>query len=79
MPQGSLKKIEINLLLADLGFQLGNVLARRRQIRRSGLRSLVLAHHRLARPASLPYPFSPANPEPMAPFVKMLPIYPELP
>jgi hypothetical protein len=60
MPQGSLKKIEIQLLLADLALQFGNALARRFKLRgwrvRNGLRSGAArsrtGNFGLARPAS---------------------------
>jgi len=41
MPQGSLKKIEIQLLLADLALQLGNAFARRLKLRSWRLRNCV--------------------------------------
>jgi hypothetical protein len=77
LPQGLPKKIEVNLLLTDLGFELCNVFASRRQICRPRLRSLRFAHHWLAGPPSLPHPFSPADPKPMAPLQKMVRINPK--
>jgi hypothetical protein len=66
LPQGSLKKIEFQLLLADLAFKLADALARRRQIL---ARFEVENPGALARPARRPQCFHPATTEMRSPIV----------
>jgi len=66
LPQGLLKKIQFNLLLAHLALQLADTLARRRKI----LGRLEIEHsHALSRPTGRPQGLRPATPEMIAPSV----------
>jgi hypothetical protein len=66
LPQGLLKKIQFNLLLADLALQFADALARRRKI----LGRLKIGRSKpLTRATGRSQRFRPATPEMNAPFV----------
>jgi len=66
LPQGLLKKIQFNLLLADLAFQLADALARRREI---PARLKIERPKSLARSTGCSQGLRAATPEVHAPFV----------
>src|SRR3974377_2445431 len=77
MPQGSLKKIEIQLLLADLAFQFGNAFARRlklrgRRIRRRPRTCAARSQTGLGRPATAAQPLGTAGLEAIPPSIQIL-------
>jgi hypothetical protein len=73
LPQGLPKKIQFQLLLADLALQITNALARRRKVRRR----IELDRH-LAGTARRPQPLSAATAEMHAPLVKLVRAHPKL-
>src|SRR5262249_36839937 len=76
LPQGLLKKIQFDLLLADLAFQLGNPFARRRKV----LGRLKIEHPKsLAGSTGRPQRLRPAVPEVPPPLVQMPRRNPKLP
>jgi hypothetical protein len=76
LPQGLPKKIELQLLLADLALKLLDTLARRRKIAPHRLK--VANPKALARPVGRPQRFRPTPPEVLAPFIKMPTRHPKL-
>jgi hypothetical protein len=76
LPQGLPKKIELQLLLADLALKLLDTLARRCKIAPHRLK--VANPKALVRPVGRPQRFRPTPPEVLAPFIKMPGRHPKL-
>jgi hypothetical protein len=74
LPQGSSKKIQFYLLLADLALELADPLARRRKILR---RLKIKQSLALARPTRRPKGLGPASPEVPVPLIEKTARHPQ--